>query len=392
VGWLDRLREHRRLRRLLPSRADSRRRKIAYVAVLVGTAAAVVSAVAAVAGDLDSGSSGTPSMPARAVKVTAAYVRNEAEETYLPELGLRGVQTLASTPTMDVEIHDSSSRPAQVREVRITVEGYAHVQLCFSQGAGGIFLEPPPHVIALPQYPKGAELHASSRLEVPVPAEGSADIPIRISTRRANTSEFSLYKIRAQLIIEGDHKPLQAGSFVVSAPARVPAADGYFPIDNSYFAQFVSRHAAFKSSWLQVYWCMRRNATLIEGLLKQGTIAPEFAVLRHPVLASEWSHDRDRLPLRRAASTLLAEQEPELAAFVASLTRDAPFEATVRERAAQKLLQEAEKSLKPESEPVLGELDARKAQALESTARGASVLAELERRVQAASAERADSP
>lgn len=372
----------------MPREKASKREKITYAAVVLAAIAAAVPAGIAIVGLLSSGEKSPAAAPRGSVRITAAYVRNEAEEAYLPEAGIRGIQTLASTPTMDFEVHNPSPHTAYVREVKITIVGYAHIEVCFAQGGSARTIEPPPNVIVLPQYPVAGEKHASSHLHYEVPPEGNQDIPVRISTGRVHGGEYSLYKVRASLALLGIRKPVDAGTFVLSAPDRIPVDDSYFPVDNSYFKQFVSRGGSFRRFWLQVYWCMRRNTTLVEGLLRDGVIAPQLAVLKHPVYASEWGRVRNRVPLREAAERLLAEQDPELGMFVASATRNKRFERRVRPRAAAELLRGAAKTLEPNGDLPFGEQEARKAVTIESSGRGISLLAQLERRVQATAAER----
>jgi hypothetical protein len=357
----------------------------------------MIAAIAAVATVLIAVLKGSPTRvgvaPASAVAIIARSVRNEAEEAYEPQPDRLAVrQTFDSTPTIDIEIRNSSTMPAFVSGVTAQIEAYAHVRLCFSQGSGGASIEPAPTVIMLPQYPLSSEGPAFSHLHYEVPGGQSLDIPVRFSVRAAGSTEFSLYRLRVGLSLHGTRTSLIAGDFILSAPAQVPVTDGFFPVDNSYFQQF--RSAPFKGSWFDVSWCMRRNAAQVQALMTAPAgRASELEVLKRPVIASEWVEMEDRTPPRRAAERLLSGGfEAEEAVFAATLTHDHAFEDEIRIRAAAQVLKLARGQLAdPASPGSQGELDTRLALSIDPTQAGFSLLSEFQRRAEAAVA-KAEAP
>jgi hypothetical protein len=360
-------------------------------ATVIGAVAAVIAAIATKPWTIvEPAKSHTSPALTSSVVVRASYVQNESEESYPTATpGLTAIQTLASTPTIDVEVHNNSTTtPAYVRAASAHIERYGRVHLCFSQGGGGVILEPAPTVIALHQYPLGSERDVPFHLHYEVTPEGNRDIPIRFSTRSNYESGYSLYRLHVRLWVLGDPKPLDAGRFVLSAPVRVPPEDGFFPIDNSYFSQFVSKTGDFRQSWLSVYWCMRENTATVEELLDgSAKSAPELELLKHPILASEWNRVRNRTPLPLAVKELLAQGASTTAAFVASANGDQQLEAQTRNSAAKQLVASAAKALKTPGPPV-DELQVRQALTLDpSVPGGTQLLAEYERRTQVADAE-----
>jgi hypothetical protein len=382
----------RRRSRKASAEPPSERDNLMRWATVIGAVAAVIAAIATKPWTIFESAKSHAAVAAGSVVISGSYVRNETEESYRSiSPGLTAIQTLASTPTIDIEVHNkSTTTPTYVRAVSAHIEGYGRVQLCFSQGAGGVILEPAPSVIALHQYPLGSERDVPFHLHYEVAPEGNGDIPIRFSTRSVGESEYSLYRLHVWLWVLGDPKPLDGGRFVLSAPVRVPPEDGFFPIDNSYFSQFVSKTGDFQQSWLSVYWCMRKNTATVEELL-DGTAksTPELALLKHPVLASEWNRVRDRTPLPLAIKELLAQGASTTAAFVANVDGDQQLEARTSTSAANQLVASAAKTLKTPGPPV-GELQVREALTLDpSVPGGTQLLAEYRRRaeVDAAKAE-----
>jgi hypothetical protein len=365
-------------------RAKRRRENIVYVCTVLGGLAAfatIVLAVTSLAGTSSSGAHGSRRKdPEGQLVITEAYVRNGAEESYTDQQGpLR--QSLSSSPTIDVLLHNGSRRHLLVERAKTTIESYGYVYLCFSQG-GGPLPEPPPHVTRLPVFPLQSEDVVETHLRDEIPPEESDSIPLLFDAPRPQFEGYGIYKLRVQLRVYGSKTPLNVGRFVLSMPSTLPSYDGYFPEDNDFFKQFIS--GPFKGAWLAVTWCLKRNLDSLQSVLSgAGIRSPELALLDRPVLASHWARLQDRTPPRRAALLLLRQRQAALAVFAASRSGDLVFESLVRRRAATALLDTAEKQLTASQPTESGEQEVRMALEIEQTPRGRQLLMEFERRLSA---------
>jgi hypothetical protein len=364
-----------------PSAKESRRESVFYWAAVLGALGAlatIVLAAIAMAGQFGGDSHAKPGRTAGALAITQAYVRNTAEEAYADASGSQ-VQTLASSPAIEMLLFNGSARHALIEGARVTIESYAHIELCFTQG-GGPVPEPHPYVIRLPVLPLSSEDLIESHLHDEIAPESADRIALRFGTPLLGSGEYGLYQMRVQLQEYGSSKLLDAGQFVLSLPAGIPSYDGYLPEDNAYFKQFIS--GDFKLARVQVTWCLRHNlASLLTILASPGKRSPELALLDHPVLASRWSQMQHYAPPRTAALELLNQKRAELAVFAASETGDRAFSERVRTRAVKQLLGEAEKQLTATEPSLSGERDIRVALHMEPSSRGQEMLVEFQRRL-----------
>src|SRR5262249_34894652 len=104
---------------------------------IAGVLTGIVLAVAAVVA-LTRDDGGAPAKrwpPAGHVELDQALIRNGP--AIYRTVGTEGVQTRASTPTLDLTLINHGSQRVLLLGARITILAYASFPICFSQGGGG---------------------------------------------------------------------------------------------------------------------------------------------------------------------------------------------------------------------------------------------------------------
>lgn len=374
---------YRRFEDSAPNPQARRRENILYWCSLVcglGALATIVTLAVTVTGGSGHNNQGKQAGARKGgLMITQTLVRSGTEEMY-DNGSAGGTHTLASSPAIELLLFNSSSRHRLVEGARLTIEKYAHLDLCFNQG-GGPLPEPTPYVIRMPTFPIAPENLIEAHLHDEIDPENADRMVLRFGETRGGGG-YDLYKVRIQLRVFGSRKPLDAGRFVFSVPGQIPSYDGYLPEDNKYLTQFVT--GDFRQARLAVTWCLRRNlASLLSVVTGVGARSPEMELLDHPVIASEWSRVRDYVPASAAARMLLENKQGELAVFAAEQTGDPGYEANVRKRAVAQLLGAAQAELSANAPSFSGERGVRVALEIEPSPRGMKILAQFKRRLAA---------
>jgi hypothetical protein len=371
------LRLKRRSRRGAAKR-KSRRETIIFWCELVGTFIIVLTFV------LTFGKKSIESTPAHAtrpegkVAVTQEYVINAAEPAEVVNEGA-GVQTLTSSPTVEATVFNKTADRVMIEQARVSIEAYATLRLCFTQG-GGPLPQPNPYVIHLAINPLSSERVVEAPMHEQIGPEEVDRIALRFGADLSGAGGYALYLLHIQLQVYGEKKDLDLGRFALSAPGRIPTFSGYLPDQNSFLQEFTT--GSFKSYHLQTTWCLKRNlASLHQILDNSARRAPELALFDQPVLASRWGQLQDHLPPRQAATRLLAEdggpEDAGDAVYAAEQTKDPGFESRIRKQASRQLLGWARKGLGT-VEPAIVEQQVREALAMWSSERGRLLLREVQ--------------
>jgi hypothetical protein len=316
--------------------------------------------------------------PEGAVVVTQEYVINAAEPAEAINEGT-GVQTLTSSPTVEATVFNKTAHRVLIEQTRVSIEAYATLRLCFTQG-GGPMPQPNPYVIHLAINPLPSERVVEAPLHEQIGPEEVDRIALRFGADLSGAGGYALYLMHIQLHVYGEKKDLDLGRFALSAPGRIPTLSGYLPDDNSFLQGFTT--GPFKAAHLRTTWCLKHNlASLHQILDNSARRAPELALFDQPVLASEWGQLQDHLPPRQAATRLLEEDsgpdDAGDAVYAAEQTKDPGFEGRIRKQASQQLLGWASKDLGT-VEPAVVEQLVREALAMWSSERGRLLLMEVQ--------------
>jgi dsDNA-binding SOS-regulon protein len=379
MGRLRRALKPPRFREHAERETPTRRENVTYISGALGGAVALLALIHALVSLFSPGTAHDPKryVEAGRVSVAEAFVRNGLEESHV-EADARLVQNRETAPTIEILLRNASRRDVLITAASVTIEAYAQIRLCFAQGGGDV-PEAPAHTVILPAFPTSSERYGRVRLGEEVSPDSNLLIPIVFDSR---TRELGVYKLHLQLWLAGSPQPLNAGSFLLSTPGAIPPQDTYFPLDNSFFPQFL--HGSFKDAWFEVTWCLRQNLAAMRLILAGGAArASQLEVLTHPLLASQWPAAQDHTPAAASALRLLHEKrEPVTAVFAAQATGDPHFQSKIRTDAADLLLSSAEQDLREtQGAPLQAEQQIREALSLQSSSRATALLAAAKRRV-----------
>jgi len=316
--------------------------------------------------------------PEGTVVVTQEYVINAAEPAEAINEGT-GAQTLTSSPTVEATVFNKTAHRVLIEQARVSIEAYATLRLCFSQG-GGPGPQPNPYVIHLATNPLPSERVVEAPMHEQVGPEEVDRIALRFGADLSGAGGYALYLLHIQLHAYGEKKDLDLGRFALSAPGRIPTLAGYLPDDNSFLQGFTT--GPFKAAHLEITWCLKRNLAALHQILDNSARrAPELALFDQPVLASQWRQLQDHLPPRQAATRLLEEDsgpdDAGDAVYAAEQTKAPRFEALIRKQASQQLLGWASKELET-VEPAVVEQQVREALAMWSSERGRLLLRQVQ--------------
>ncbi|THD75210.1 MAG: hypothetical protein E7812_17650 [Phenylobacterium sp.] len=349
-----------------------------WCGVIVAIATVITLAITAL------GSGHSPSTAAAKeghLQLTDAYIKDGPEEDFSNSTGPQR-QTGSSTPTIELLLLNSTTARQLITAVLITVEGYARLETCFSQG-GGPIPEPYPYIIGLPAQPLPSERVLEAHLHDQIGPDEPDRLALRFATSGAGGLSSSIYKLHIALRATGATNPFDAGRFIVTTPGAILGIGSIIPVENTFLEQFVTGTFKSESSRLHVTWCMKRNLAALEAVLGgHGKRTPELALLDHSTLASRWAQLQDHTPARLAATRLLKMADPLNAAYAADQTADPAFQAQVKTLAAKELLARAGRELTGGGTPsVYGEGLVRSAIELEPSAGARAMLAEFQRRL-----------
>lgn len=312
------------------------------VAVISATVAAIVAAVVGVITIIQAVSPGHKPAPPGEL-VAKAWVLN-GEEASVAGRDSLGHQTLASTPTVEAVLENSTSKPVRILGERVTIEDYAFLELCFSQGGGA---EVPPAgntVLRLPALPLPGESRLEGHQHGEIgPNDGGGRLTITFAAPKMG---FGVYRLRVQLETQDPKQSVDLGSFVLSEPAALPRFGLYLPEDGRVISQIkheLQADAAIPKSEIAkeehvAAWCFRRNLANLERVVHgQGKRSPELAALYKPVLAPHWERSLSFGSPREAALETIGDR-PLAAVFAAMATGDPKFERAVRSKVAAREL------------------------------------------------------
>ncbi len=316
-------------------------------------------------------------LPEGSVLVTQEYVLNAAEPAETVDEG-DGVQTLTSSPTVEATVFNKSSHRVLIEQARVSIEAYATLRLCFSQG-GGPMPEPNPYTIHLAANPLPSERVVQAPMHEQLGPEEVDRIALRFGADISGAGGYALYLLHIRLHVYGESKDLDLGRFALSAPGRIPTFSGYLPDENSFLREFTT--GPFKASHLQTTWCLKHNLASLHRILENSARrAPELALFDQPVLASQWGRLQDHLAPWPAAIHLLREGDAQDAVYAAEQTKDPGFEARIGKQGSQQLLSQASREL-GSVDPAFIEQDVREALAMSSSQRGRVLLREVQQRL-----------
>jgi hypothetical protein len=349
------------------------RKTVVYWCTVVCTVIAVLGFVLPYGKELVGSATAHGKGPEGSVVVTQEYVINAAEPAETVNEGT-GVQTLTSSPTVEATVFNKTAHRVLIEQARVSIETYATLRLCFTQG-GGPMPQPNPYVIHLATNPLPSERLVEAPMHEQIGPEEVDRIALRFGADLAGGG-YALYLLHIQLHVYGEKKDLDLGRFALSAPGRIPTFSGYLPDENSFLQEFTT--GPFKAAHLQTTWCLKHNlASLHQILDNSARRAPELTLFDQPVLASQWGQLQDHLPPRYAAIRLLEEdggsEDAGDAVYAAEQTKDPGFEARIRKQASQQLLGWASRDLGT-VEPAIVEQLVREALAMSSSERGRTLL------------------
>lgn len=309
------------------------------------------------------------------VELTRVVVGNGVA-TY-NSFGYSTEQTPASTPQIDLTVHNRRADTVMLEKAIVRVEDSARFPQCIPPQGGGPVPVSRYHVeLPLPPTPHGLVEDYSILDRVP---PGEDDRPLLLfGARRISTEEGLLYALRIHILTDHGER-IDAGRFVLAVPAALQRYGLEFPED----AHMLRDQAPmiFPKERLGITWCFRRNLAALERLLGHpGRRSEDVTALAHMQLARDWPSYADPRPPRAAAEALLhtMREGPELAAFAASRTGDRRFAAQIRARSAALLLKQAEAELYKEKQPQFAAMDARDSLGLSLSARGRILLVHAE--------------
>jgi hypothetical protein len=372
------LRPKRRSQKRETGERKNSRKTTVYWCTVACTVVAVLGFVITYGKELVGSATAHGKGPEGSVVVTQEYVINAAEPAETVNEGAE-VQTLTSSPTVEATVFNKTAHRVLIEQARVSIETYATLRLCFTQG-GGPMPQPNPYVIHLAVNPLPSERMVEAPMHEQIGPEEVDRIALRFGANLAGAGGYALYLLHIQLHVYGKKQDLDLGRFALSAPGRIPTFSGYLPDENSFLQEFTT--GSFKAAHLETTWCLKHNlASLHQILDNSAKRAPELALFDQPVLASQWGQLQDHLPPRQAAIRLLEEdgapEEAGDAVYAAEQTKDPGFEARIRKQASQQLLGWASKDLGT-VEPVVIEQLVREALAMWSSERGRLLLREVQ--------------
>jgi hypothetical protein len=351
-----------------------------WCGVVVAIATVITLAITAL-GSGDSSAPSTATAKEGHLQLTDAYIKDGPEEDFSNSTGPQR-QTVSSTPTIELLLLNGTAVRQLITAALITVEGYARLETCFSQG-GGPIPEPYPYVIGLPAQPLPSERALEAHLHDQIGPDEPDRLALRFATPGVSGLSSSIYRLHIGLRTTGTTKPFDAGRFIVTTPGAILDFGSIIPVENTFLEQFVTGDFKSESSRLHVTWCMKRNLAALEAILGgRGRRTPELALLDHSTLASRWTQLQDHTPARLAATRLLKMADPLNAAYAAEQTADPTFQAQVKTLAAKELLARAGRELTGGGTPsVYGEALVRSAIELKPSEGARAMLAEFQRRL-----------
>jgi hypothetical protein len=308
------------------------------VAVVSATVAAIVAAVVGIISIVQYLSPGhKPAPPGKLL--ARAWVLNREEAAAAGRDSLPR-QTLASTPTVEAILENNTDKPVRVLGEHVTIEAYAFLELCFSQGAGGEIPSAGNTVVRLPMLPLPGETRLEGHQHGEIAANGGGG---RLTiTFAASKLGYGIYRLRVQLHTQDPKQGVDLGSFVLSEPAALPRFGLYLPEDPRVITQVkheLSADATVPKSEIakeehMVAWCFRRNLANLNRVVDgPGQRSAELASLSAPVLTPNWERLLSAGSPRQGAFAAM-EAHPLAAVYAAAATGDPRFERTVRRKVA----------------------------------------------------------
>jgi hypothetical protein len=359
--------------------ATGRRQKILFWAAVLGGIGGLATVVVALRPVVVAATSSSTKHDGRLV-MTEAYVRNDPEEETYADSASGLVQNLASSPTVDIVLHNESRERKLVKGVTVWITNYANLRICFTQG-GGPLPEPPPHIVMLPAYPLPHEPAIQFHFHDEIPPGEYDSIPVRFAARKAFI-EYGVYRLRVDLDVDGGG-PIDIGTFVLSTPTGIEGASTgqYLPVDEREIGTFV--HGTFHAELGEVSWCWLKNLTELQSIVSwSGVRAADLASLGELHPTPGWNKIGRTMSGRKSAMALLHKQftDPSLAAFAAHVSGDPALIKRVDRLVVEKLLDTGEEDLDGREPLAGGEQEVRKALLIEESSRGQRLLAQYRAR------------
>ncbi len=214
------LRPKRRLRKRETGKRKISRKTIVFWCTVVCTVIAVLGFGLTDGKKLVESATAHGKGPEGSVVVTQKYVINAAEPAEAVNEGA-GVQTLTSSPTVEATVFNKTAHRVLIEQARVSIEAYATLRLCFTQG-GGPLPQPNPYVIHLAINPLPSERVVEAPMHEQIGPEEVDRIALRFGADLAGAGGYALYLLHIQLHVYGEKKGLDLGRFALSAPGRIP--------------------------------------------------------------------------------------------------------------------------------------------------------------------------
>jgi hypothetical protein len=294
-------------------------------------------------------------------------------------------QTLSSVPTIHLEVFNDGTGTALINRISVEVTAYAHIDECYSQGAGDVPTSTP-YAVQLPTLPVSkhpAVVVSNSQKEVRSQSALKLTFRLKTATWPAAFAMVQLYVLRVHLFVDNPSHELTTRSFVVSEPVALSSDElaSYLPVDDGTLTQVQEWPGP---TGAQMAWCYRQNVASMKRIA--GRKAIESASVRATIDASPallWdrllrrtAHPTDALALLKGFPWLT-----DVDVYAARQTNDAGLIERVRERGAANLLATASRFATDPSSAGVVEFEAREASWLYPRTRGESnrLLSELSR-------------
>jgi hypothetical protein len=308
------------------------------------------------------------------VEVIVAVPANRPEEI-VP--GGSFLQSRATAPQVDLTVRNTGKHAVLLTKARIRVEDSAWLPVCIVPGAGPVPIAGR-YSLPLPFLPRPGERTVDKTLHDEVPAGGVDRLKIYFQAPKAGEDD-SVYALHVELDTDEGRDPIDAGRFVLGVPGPVTRNGELLPEDN-----YLLSTGGIDPNPSASVWCFRHNLSELRRVLaRPGRRTPETAALSHLRTASYWRRYSSGLPARAAVEALLSDPSipygPTVAVYAAGRTGDAKLTEQTRKRAAEILLQRAQRSLGPAgSWPMLAIEEAHSSLNLDPSATAREVLSRAE--------------
>ncbi|MET8150177.1 hypothetical protein ACIBSW_24210 [Actinoplanes sp. NPDC049668] len=249
-----------------------------FAAILVGVLAAVPDWREMVAGDDPAPAAGAAISPASAIP---SLIPSDGPALSAIDLVVRDPQKTGepddldapiTPPSVEITVHNRGTRRSVTTRIVATVEDSAVIKLCDAQGS--TVPVSATYDLVLPPRPA-----AGTAFQVPVSQQQGPDeadrFALRVGTsKRESPRHLHLYRLRFELVADGQQTKVPAGTAVVTVPETLAEGDGYF------WSEAYDSGRIDLSNYpggANVTACMKANSAVLNRLLsKDAALSPEL--------------------------------------------------------------------------------------------------------------------